>query len=97
MATITSILACRIQWTEEPGGLHPQRHKELDTTEATEHAVLGRVIPFKIKAPDVRPSRIQKIKYSQYKIKKSKSKKKKSDALVIREAYSNGEIHFDNK
>ena len=33
MATLSSILACRIPWTEEPGGLHPWGYKELDTTE----------------------------------------------------------------
>ena len=36
MATHSSILAWRISWTEEPGGLHsPWGCKELDTTEAT--------------------------------------------------------------
>ena len=33
MATHSSILAWRIPWTEEPGGLHPWSHKEQDTTE----------------------------------------------------------------
>ena len=34
MATHSSILAWRIPWTEEPGGLHsPQGLKESDTTE----------------------------------------------------------------
>ena len=34
MATHSSILACRIPWTEEPDGLYsPWGHKELDTTE----------------------------------------------------------------
>ena len=34
MATHSSILAWRIPWTEEPGGLQsPQGRKELDTTE----------------------------------------------------------------
>jgi len=28
MATHSSILAWRIPWTEEPGRLHPQGHKE---------------------------------------------------------------------
>ena len=36
MATHSSILAWRIPWTEEPGGL--QSCKESDTTEATQHA-----------------------------------------------------------
>ena len=35
MATDSSILAWRIPWTEEPGGLQPMGHKESDTTEAT--------------------------------------------------------------
>ena len=33
MATHSSILAWRIPWTEEPGGLQPVDHKESDTTE----------------------------------------------------------------
>ena len=33
MATHSSILAWRIPWTEEPGGLQTMDHKELDTTE----------------------------------------------------------------
>ena len=33
MATHSSILAWRIPWTEEPGGLQSMDHKELDTTE----------------------------------------------------------------
>ena len=33
MATHSSILAWRISWTEEPGGLSPWVHKESDTTE----------------------------------------------------------------
>ena len=35
MATHSSILAWRIPWTEEPGGLQSMDHKESDTTEAT--------------------------------------------------------------
>ena len=39
MATRSSILACKILWTEEPGGYSPWGHKELDMTEqATEPA-----------------------------------------------------------
>ena len=34
-ATHSSILAWRIPWTEEPGGLHPWGHKESGMTEAT--------------------------------------------------------------
>ena len=38
MATHFSILAWRIPWTEEPGGLYsPWDRKESDTTEVTEH------------------------------------------------------------
>ena len=36
-ATHSSILACRIPQTEEPGGLQSMGHKESDTTEVTEH------------------------------------------------------------
>ena len=32
MATHSSILAWRIPWTEEPGGLQSMGHKELDMT-----------------------------------------------------------------
>ena len=35
MATHSSILAWRIPWTEEPGGLQSIGGKESDTTEAT--------------------------------------------------------------
>ena len=34
MATHSSILAWRIPWTEEPGGLQSMGHKELGMTEA---------------------------------------------------------------
>ena len=35
-ATYSSILAWRIAWTEEPGGVYsPESHKESDTTEVT--------------------------------------------------------------
>ena len=33
MATHPSVLALEIPWTEEPGGLRPCGHRELDTTE----------------------------------------------------------------
>ena len=37
MATHSSILACRMAWTEEPDGLPTMAsHKESDTTEVTE-------------------------------------------------------------
>ena len=35
MATHSNILAWRIPWTEEPGGLQSMGSKELDTTEVT--------------------------------------------------------------
>ena len=38
MATHTSILAWKIPWTKEPGGLQSMGYKESDMTEATEHA-----------------------------------------------------------
>ena len=38
MATHSSILAWRIPWTEEPGGLQSMGFKELHMTEATSHA-----------------------------------------------------------
>ena len=37
MATRSSILAWRIPWTEEPGGLQSVGCKESDMTEATQH------------------------------------------------------------
>ena len=33
MATHSSVLAWRIPWTEEPGGLQSMGHRELDSTE----------------------------------------------------------------
>ena len=33
MATHSSVLAWRVPWTEEPGGLQSMGHKESDTTE----------------------------------------------------------------
>ena len=32
MASQSSVLAWNIPWTEEPGGLHPWAHEDLDTT-----------------------------------------------------------------
>ena len=38
-ATYSNILARRVPWTEEPGGLHsPQGHVESDMSEATSYA-----------------------------------------------------------
>ena len=39
MATHSSVDACRVLWTEEPGGLQPRGHRELDTTEQLAHTV----------------------------------------------------------
>ena len=39
MATHSSILAWRIPWTEEPGGLQSMGHKELNMTEYTRYTV----------------------------------------------------------
>ena len=38
MATHSSILAWRIPWTEEPGGLQSRGRKKSDTTEVTERS-----------------------------------------------------------
>ena len=45
MATHSSILALRIPWTEEPGGVQSMGHKELDMTEVTEHSTHALHIP----------------------------------------------------
>ena len=37
-ATHSSVLAWRVPWTEEPGGLQSMGSQESDTTEVTEHA-----------------------------------------------------------
>ena len=41
MATHSSILAWRIPWTEEPGGLQSMGRKESDTTERLTCSLLG--------------------------------------------------------
>ena len=41
METPSSILAWKIPWTEEPGGLQPMGYKESDITEHT-HNLLSR-------------------------------------------------------
>ena len=43
MATHSSILACRIPWTDEPGRLQSIGSKELDTTEVTWHTAHTRL------------------------------------------------------
>ena len=45
MAVHSSILAWRIPWTEEPGGLQLMGHKESDTTE---QRTLWLILSFKI-------------------------------------------------
>ena len=45
-ATHSRILAWRLPWTEEPDGLQPTGHKELDTTELQAHKFL--LAPFPI-------------------------------------------------
>ena len=39
MATHSSILAWKIPWTEEPGGLQSMGHQESDMTELLTHTV----------------------------------------------------------
>ena len=51
MATHSSILAWRILWTEEPGGLQSVAHKESDTTEGTEHTHTSHYRPFLFLSP----------------------------------------------
>ena len=41
-ATHSNILAWRIPWTEDPGGLQSIGHKESDRNEVTEHGTDGR-------------------------------------------------------
>ena len=40
MTTHSSILAWRISWTEEPGGLQSMGSQRVETTEATLHACI---------------------------------------------------------
>ena len=42
MAAHSRILAWRIPWTEEPGGLQSIGRKEVDMTKATEHSAVLR-------------------------------------------------------
>ena len=45
MAAHSSILAWRVPWTKEPGGLESmQGHKESDTTEVTQHALVQKAV-----------------------------------------------------
>ena len=42
MATLSSTLAWRIPWTEEPGGLQSMGSQESDMTERLTHKAIGR-------------------------------------------------------
>ena len=44
MTALSSILAWRIPWTEEPGGLQSKGRKELDATEHTAHGCTHRIV-----------------------------------------------------
>ena len=44
MVTHSSILACRILWSGEPGGCNPWGHKELDMTEHACKGLLGSIL-----------------------------------------------------
>ena len=45
MASHSSILAWRISWMEEPGGLSPWGHKESDMTEQLTHTHTSLKLP----------------------------------------------------
>ena len=45
MATLSSVLAWRIPWTEEPGGYSPWGCTQLDAAEATEHRMAQDALP----------------------------------------------------
>ena len=53
MATHSSILAWKIPWTEEPGGLVHGAAKSRDMTEATEHTPKHMALCTSIKTDDV--------------------------------------------
>ena len=44
MATHSSILAWKIPWTEEPGGLQSWGHKESDTIEHVAHTQIRKLL-----------------------------------------------------
>ena len=44
MATLSSTLAWRVPWTEEPGGLQSMGSQESDTTERLTHTLLQSII-----------------------------------------------------
>ena len=46
LATHPGILAWEIPWTEEPGGLQSQGHRESDVIEVTEHACTDSLVPW---------------------------------------------------
>ena len=41
MATHSNILAWRVPWTEDPGGLQSMGSQESDTTEANKHSFMS--------------------------------------------------------
>ena len=57
MATHSSILAWRIPWTEEPGGLQSMGRKESDTERLATHFQLGpQLSPTALSVPKVAAS-----------------------------------------
>ena len=71
MATHSSILAWRIPWTEDPGGLQSMESKELDMTEHTHTYTQCHVIH---KCGNIVQSRTFPISYCMVKRKKEKEK-----------------------
>ena len=59
MVTHSSILAYKIQWTEEPGGLQSMGHKELNTTEPLSTAYLVCSLMYPPDAPVTRSKIMQ--------------------------------------
>ena len=61
MATLSSILAWRIPWTEEPGRLQLIGHKGLDTTEVTELSTAQRYSLYSDRRPWIQISIIHEL------------------------------------
>ena len=59
MVTHSSILAYKIPWTEEPGGLQSMGHKELNTTEPLRTAYLVCSLMYPPDAPVTRSKIMQ--------------------------------------
>ena len=59
MATLSSVLACKIPWTEEPGGLQSRGYKESDTTEELTWTSL--VVQMAKRLPIVRETWVQSL------------------------------------